>query len=295
VKLGVFSRKDGSTGLFSVAESGYVDLGAGGGHTVPRTLLEAVGDRAALETFRSLTNRAANVLKPSETHLAAPLVNPSRSILCVGRNYLEHIEEGNRARGDTNPNIPKVPIFFSKLASTVTGTDGSIVSWPETKEIDYEGELAVVIGKKIRSANVANAREAVFGYTLLNDVSARDLQRAHNQWFKGKNLDTFCPLGPWIVTADEIGWPVKLQIRLTVNGEVRQNFNTQDMVFDIPTIISELSKGMTLYPGDMIATGTGPGCAFAMNPPPWLKPGDVVEVYSEKIGTLRSTVVKPLT
>ncbi|MDH2904981.1 MAG: fumarylacetoacetate hydrolase family protein [Methanomassiliicoccales archaeon] len=223
--------------------------------------------------------------------LLPPVPDASRPIFCVGKNYHDHVAEGARA-GEAK-DTPKSPIFFTKIASNAIGTDAPIISWRETAEIDYEAELVVILKKRVKNILPSQVKEAVFGYTLLNDVTARDLQRKHNQWFKGKNLDTFCPVGPWIVTADEIEWPPHLNLTLAVNGVKRQNLITKDMIFDIAAVVSELSKGMTLEPGDMISTGTGAGCAFGMEKPEWLKPGDVVEIRSEGIGVLRNYVLEP--
>ena len=217
-------------------------------------------------------------------------MNPVRNILCVGKNYEAHIQERARVGDRTKP-LETAPIFFTKATTSVIGCGESVVAWKSTSQVDYEAEIAVVIGRTGRDISKTEALDYVLGYTLINDVTARDLQEAHRQWFRGKSLDTFCPLGPYIVTRDEIEWPVNVNITLTVNGELRQNFWTKDMIFDIPTIISELSRSMTLLPGDVIATGTADGCGAGLSPPSFLKPGDHVAIYCEQLGTLENKII----
>jgi len=222
--------------------------------------------------------------------LLAPIPKPARNIFCVGRNYLKHIEEGDAARGITTP-VPQSPQFFTKPPSTVIGHEGFIEVEPWVSDkIDYEVELGVVIGKAIRNATLESAMDAVFGYTIMNDVTARDLQRKHDQWFKGKGLDTFCPIGPYIVTPEEFGDPYDAVIELSVNGQLRQQDNTGHMHFPMDRIIADLSQGMTLLPGDVIATGTPSGVGYGMNPPQFLQPGDVVECRISRLGVLRNHV-----
>jgi 2-keto-4-pentenoate hydratase/2-oxohepta-3-ene-1,7-dioic acid hydratase in catechol pathway len=222
--------------------------------------------------------------------LLAPIPKPARNVFCIGRNYLEHVKEGDAKRGINTP-VPQSPQFFTKPPSTVIGHHGFIEIEPWVSEqIDYEVELGVVIGKAVRNTPLESAMEAVFGYTIMNDVTARDLQRKHDQWFKGKGLDSFCPVGPYIVTADEFGDPYDATIELSVNGETRQRDNTGHMHFRIDRMIADLSQGMTLLPGDMIATGTPPGVGYAMTPPQFLKSGDIVECRIERLGTLTNRV-----
>jgi 2-keto-4-pentenoate hydratase/2-oxohepta-3-ene-1,7-dioic acid hydratase in catechol pathway len=221
--------------------------------------------------------------------LDAP-VRPAKNIFCVGRNYLAHAEEGARARG-VELKLPDVPTFFTKAPTAIVGPDATLALAAEVSpEYDWEAELAVVIARRCRDVREAEALEVVFGYTALNDVTARDLQRAHLQWFKGKTLDQTCPLGPWIVGTDELPDPHSLQIRLRLNGETKQDSNTRLFIFDIPRVIAQLSRGMTLEPGDVIATGTPDGVGYARKPPEFLKDGDVMEVEIEKIGILRNRV-----
>lgn len=185
---------------------------------------------------------------------------------------------------------PPVPVIFSKPLTTVTGDGADVLAFADvTQQLDYEVELAVVIGKGGRGIAKADALAHVWGYTIVNDVTARDLQQAHRQWFVGKSLDTFCPMGPWIVTADEIDG-ANLRVRCWINDELRQDANTSDLIFDIPTIIATLSAGMTLHPGDVIATGTAAGVGIGFKPPRFLKSGDVMKLSIDGIGTLTNTV-----
>ncbi len=222
--------------------------------------------------------------------LLAPIPSPRRNVFCVGRNYLDHVKEGDAKRGLQTP-VPLHPQFFTKPPTSVIGTGAFIELEPQVSEhIDYEIELAVVIGRAVRNIAPAQAHEAIFGYTILNDVTARDLQRRHDQWFKGKGLDSFCPIGPWVITSDDVADPYDLSLELRVNGELRQSDNTRNMHFKLDRIISDLSQGMTLLPGDIIATGTPAGVGYAMTPPQFLKPGDTVECRIGQIGTLRNPV-----
>jgi len=223
--------------------------------------------------------------------LAAPIPRPRKNIMCLGWNYAEHAQETARLRGQET-NVPQYPVIFTKAPTTVNSPYGNIVIDPAVSEqIDWEAELAVIIGKGGKNIREEDALSHVFGYTVLNDVTARDLQSRHKQFFKGKSIDGYCPMGPWIVTADEIGNPQQLTVRLRVNGVTKQEGNTNMMIFPIRTIIAVLSKGMTLEPGDIIATGTPSGVGFARNPPEFLKAGDVMETEVEALGTLRNIVV----
>jgi 2-keto-4-pentenoate hydratase/2-oxohepta-3-ene-1,7-dioic acid hydratase in catechol pathway len=225
----------------------------------------------------------------AEVRLAAP-VRPSRNVFCVGRNYLEHAVEGALALG-RELRLPDVPTFFTKALSALADPGATLrLSADVSSEYDYEAELAIVIGRRCKDVREAEALEVVFGYTCINDVTARDLQRAHGQWFKGKSLDDTCPLGPWIVTPDEVGDAQHLNIYFRLDGVQKQSSNTASMIFPIPRLIAELSKGMTLEPGDVIATGTPDGVGFARTPPEFLRDGQVMEVEIENIGILRNTV-----
>ncbi|MDX3906147.1 MAG: fumarylacetoacetate hydrolase family protein [Pigmentiphaga sp.] len=234
----------------------------------------------------------ANLVPPGSYRLAAPVPRPPKNIFCLGRNYIEHVQEDNVSR-NLQTQVPEHPQFFTKPWTSIVPHEAPIrYDQRVTRRLDYEVELAVIIGKGGRDIPADDAYAHVFGYSILNDVSARDLQKRHDQWFKGKALDGNCPFGPWIVAPDEIGDPHALAISLTVNGEPRQNASTGDMIFTIPRIIESLSAGLTLEPGDVIATGTPSGVGYAMNPRQWLKDGDLVECTIEKIGTLSNRVME---
>ena len=230
------------------------------------------GDLALDRLFVSLTG----------AKLLAPIPRPGK-IICVGRNYAEHARE----RGSE---IPTQPIFFLKSNNTICGPGDAIVIPPTSQQVDYEAEFAVVIGKRGKNIPEESAYEHVAGYMMMNDVSARDMQSADKQWFRGKSCDTFAPIGPWIVTKDEIPDPHSLRISLTLNGQTMQDSNTGNMIFRIPFLISYLSRSMTLEPGDIISTGTPEGVGASRTPPLFLKPGDVVSITVEKIGTLTNPV-----
>ena len=225
--------------------------------------------------------------------LLAPIV-PRRNVFCVGWNYSEHFAEGKAFRGpNAVQEVPQHPALFSKNPFAIIGPDAAIRHpAPISDELDYEVELAVVIGTEGRDISESRALEHVFGYTVANDVSVRDVQRTWHggQWFKGKNFDTHLPLGPWIVTKDEIPDPQVLRITTRLNGVTKQDSNTRNMVFPVARIIAEISAGLTLYPGDVIITGTPEGVGMGRKPPEWMKPGDVIEVEIERIGTLRNVI-----
>ena len=243
-----------------------------------------------LRAARELAGDEDVNLSAAAVQLLAPIPRTRKNVFCIGRNYIEHVAEGARAAGQQTK-LPEYPQIFTK-APTAINAPGAPVRLDEglTKLLDYEVELAVVIGKAGRDIPKDRAYEHVFGYTIANDVTARDLQRRHEQWFKGKSLDTSLPLGPWIVDAEEIGDPTTLELSLTVNGQERQRARASMMIFDIPTIIASLSAGMTLEPGDIIATGTPSGVGYAMTPPQGLKDGDVVVARIDRIGELESPV-----
>lgn len=227
--------------------------------------------------------------------LIAPLNRPARNIICVGKNYRAHVSELSRngfdgSRPGTAADLPASPIFFTKLPSAVIGPGAAIETHSTlTNAVDYEAELAVIIGRGGRSIQPRDVWDHVWGYTLINDVTARDVQRGRGQWFLGKSLDTFCPMGPWAVTADEVD-ATDITIECWVNGELRQQASTKDLIFDIPALIADLSSGMTLQPGDVIATGTPSGVGFGFDPPRFLAPGDVVRVSATGLGVLENRV-----
>jgi 2-keto-4-pentenoate hydratase/2-oxohepta-3-ene-1,7-dioic acid hydratase in catechol pathway len=220
---------------------------------------------------------------PLKAVLAAPVPRPPK-IICIGLNYRDHAEESNMT-------IPEVPTVFSKYATSVIGPRAPIVLPKNSTKPDYEAEMAVVIGRGGRNIPESRWREHVFGYTVVNDVSARDFQMATSQWMIGKTFDTFCPMGPAVVTADEIEDPHTLRITLTINGETLQDSNTANLIFRVPKLIAYLSSVFTLEPGDIISTGTPAGVGFARKPPRWLQPGDEISVTVEGVGTLVNPVV----
>jgi len=227
--------------------------------------------------------REKAIVEPSRARILAPVASPPK-IICLGLNYRDHAAE-------QNARLPAEPIIFMKPHTAAIGPDESIVKPSFVKKLDYEAELAVIIGKKDKNIAVKDAKDHIFGYTCFNDVSARDIQFKDGQWTRGKSFDTFAPMGPCITTTDQIGDPCNLWIRTRVNGELRQNSTTRNMALNVYQIVHELSRVMTLEPGDVVATGTPAGVAFAMKPKPkFLSPGDVVEVEIENVGTLRNTV-----
>jgi 2-keto-4-pentenoate hydratase/2-oxohepta-3-ene-1,7-dioic acid hydratase in catechol pathway len=270
-----------------------IDHSAGTAHPLSASAGTAAGDMLEfIERYGSSreTIATSDAVPLSRVKLLAPIPRPRRNVLCIGKNYRDHIREvagtafsdGKRAALDV---APEAPIVFTKFPDTVIGPD-ALILYPEgvSNQLDYEAELGVIIGRGGRGIPESRALEHVFGYTIINDVSARDWQSRHKQWFLGKSFDTFCPMGPWIVTADALD-PRALDIKCRVNGELRQDANTRDMIFDIPKIIATISGGITLMPGDVIATGTPAGGGP-------LEPGDRVEVRIEGIGGLKNTVVK---
>ncbi len=231
----------------------------------------------------------------ADVRLHAPIPRPRKNIFCLGQNYASHLQEASRAR-DRPFKIPEVPVFFTKAPTTVNGPYDDVPLDPDvTGQLDYEAELGVIIGMKAKNVVRARALPYVFGYTIINDVSARDLQLKHVQWFKGKSLDGSCPMGPLVVTADEFGDPQKKRISLRVNGAVKQDATTGDMIFPVDVILEFLSRGLTLEPGDIIATGTPAGVGLGRTPPEYLNDGDLVETEIEGIGTMRNRIVAFLT
>jgi 2-keto-4-pentenoate hydratase/2-oxohepta-3-ene-1,7-dioic acid hydratase in catechol pathway len=245
------------------------------------------------DALRSIDIESVARARLADVNLMAPIPRPRRNVFCIGRNYAEHAAEFAKSGYDATSGAsaqPDAAVFFTKPPSSVIGHADFIEPHLNvTSELDYEAELGVIIGRGGRGIRRAEALSHVWGYTIINDVTARDLQKRHKQWFLGKGLDTFCPMGPWVVTADEVG-EAPLDLRCTVNGEERQRASTSDLIFDIPAIIETLSAGITLEPGDVIATGTPKGVGIGFEPPRFLRPGDVVEITISKIGILRNQV-----
>ncbi len=244
----------------------------------------------ALAAVRHAAKSGGSRVPLSSIKLTAPIPRPSKNVFCVGRNYKEHVVEGYRARG-AETKLPEYPQFFTKPPTTVIGPDEPFFHDPRvTQRLDYEVELALIIGTAGRNIARGDAMSHIFGFTVLNDLTGRDLQRRHDQWFKGKSLDRSCPMGPAVVTPDEIADLSALELVCQVNGEERQRSQVRQMIFDIPEIIAQLSAGLTLEPGDIIATGTPSGVGYAMDPPRYLGAGDVVECSIGSIGTLRTPI-----
>jgi 2-keto-4-pentenoate hydratase/2-oxohepta-3-ene-1,7-dioic acid hydratase in catechol pathway len=259
-----------------------------------RTLLEFIeAGPQAVEAVRTLMKAPP----PSALHagaqvaLLAPIPRPKKNVFAVGRNYSDHVAEGQKARGLAMA-LPEHPQFFTMPPTAVIGPGAGVRHDPKVSDrLDYEVELGVVLGTSARDIPAERAYDHVFGYTIINDVTARDVQRRHDQWFKGKGLDTFCPMGPWIVHRSAIADPQRLHLTMKVNGELRQSASTATMIFSVARIIESLSQGMTLEAGDVIATGTPSGVGYAMDPPRYLKPGDEMECRIDAIGTLVNKVV----
>jgi 2-keto-4-pentenoate hydratase/2-oxohepta-3-ene-1,7-dioic acid hydratase in catechol pathway len=231
----------------------------------------------------------AQALPLSAVRLEAPIPRPRRNLFCVGRNYHEHAKElRDSVFKNNSANVATWPIVFTKVPECVVGPYDD-VRLPQgiTEQVDYESELAVVIGREGKNITRENALSHIYGYTIVNDVTARDVQMRHQQWDLGKSFDTFCPMGPWIVTADELDG-TQTQVRGWVNGQLRQNGHTSDLIFDIPTLIETCSRGITLYPGDIIATGTPAGVGMGLNPPQYLQSGDTVRVEIEGLGAIEN-------
>lgn len=285
--------EDGSGTRFGVLEGDSIRDVVTNGSDLPIDLLDVVrGGEETLERIRQAL-AAAPILPVADVRLLAPIPEPAGDVIAVGRNYREHAQEFTESGFDASEKavVPAYPVIFTKARSSVIGPDTPIVTSNDpTNTTDYEGEFGLVIGKETRSVLAADVFDHIFGYTIINDVTARELQSRHIQWFVGKSPDTFCPMGPCIVTADELADLSTTELRTTVNGETRQAFSLSDMIFDIPALVVTLSEVMTLRPGDLIATGTGPGVGIGFDPPRFLESGDVVEISVDGIGTLSNPV-----
>ncbi|MDO4296311.1 MAG: fumarylacetoacetate hydrolase family protein [bacterium] len=235
--------------------------------------------------------KIAGAVNVHEITILAPIPQPAQDIICLGINYMAHAEESARFKNESFSGERPYAVYFSKRVNSCLNPNENIPSYPTLVDsLDYECELAVILKKDAKNVSPEDAKDYIFGYTILNDVSARNIQNRHKQWYFGKSLDGFCPMGPWIVTADSFAFPPKLQLQTHVNGELRQNANTSDLIFGLEHIISELSEGMTLKAGTIISTGTPSGVGMGMTPPTFLKSGDVVECKIEGIGVLKNTV-----
>ena len=289
--------RDGSARLGVLLTDRVVDAADAaslvGADSLPEDMLALIEQGApalerAQQVIEALSTDGAALARCSrplaDVRLLAPIPRPRRNIVCVGLNYREHAAESRVTEG-----LPEHPIYFTKPPTTVIGPEAPI-PWHGhvSRRIDWEVELVAVIGQQGRDIPEGRALEHVLGYTVGNDITARDLQRRHQQWYKGKGLDGFCPLGPWIVTRDELPDPQDLRLRLRVNGETKQDANTSDMIFPVARLIATLSLGMTLEPGDLLMTGTPSGVGFAREPAEYLQPNDLVEAEIDGIGLLRN-------
>jgi 2-keto-4-pentenoate hydratase/2-oxohepta-3-ene-1,7-dioic acid hydratase in catechol pathway len=294
---------NGSTeiGVMTADKKHVIPLAAAEAHywgkaQLPSTMVGLIeqGD-AALEAVRAIlakaeADSACPKLSLPEVRLKAPIPRPARNIFCIGKNYREHAMEFDKT-ADPDIAIPKFPVVFTKAPTVVIGPNDIINSHSRvTSALDYEVELAVVIGKRGTYIPEDQAMDYIFGYTIFNDVTARDLQKRHLQWFRGKSLDTFGPMGPYLVHKSVVPNPADINVTSKVNGELRQQANTRDFIFNIPTLIATISAGLTLEPGDIIATGTPAGVGAGFNPPRFLKPGDEVELEVSYLGVLKNTV-----
>ncbi|WP_314178552.1 fumarylacetoacetate hydrolase family protein [Streptomyces winkii] len=279
---------------------GVVDADAGEVRDVSGLLPEGAGVLEVIEgwaEFGSVLAERAGALRAQpldSVRLLAPIPLPRRNIFCVGKNYRDHVAEFGRSgydQPDRSEALPEFPVVFSKATTSVTGPFDDILSHSEvTSELDYEVELGVIIGTGGRGISREAAFGHVWGYTIIDDFTARDLQRNHKQWLLGKSLDTHCPMGPYAVSAEEIGDVTALQVESRVNGETRQLAMVKDLIFDIPELIATISAGITLQPGDIIATGTPAGVGIGFDPPKFMVSGDVVEVSITGLGAQRNRV-----
>jgi 2-keto-4-pentenoate hydratase/2-oxohepta-3-ene-1,7-dioic acid hydratase in catechol pathway len=294
-----FSTATDPTPRLGVLRDGRIidvrSLPAGPNALPPATLLDLVGRGpdgwTECRNLMGASTGAATSYRTDEVRWHAPVPRPAKNVFCVGRNFLTHIEEGARTRGEA-VKVPTAPVFFTKAPTAVIGPQDD-VPWDRTatKEVDWEAELGVIVGVTGRNIARASALDHVFGYTVINDISARDLQKSHFQFFKGKSLDGFCPIGPVVVTPEEFGDPQSKRVLLRVNGVVKQDGNTRAMIFPVDELIASLSHGLTLEAGDIIACGTPDGVGFARTPPEFLRDGDIMETEVEGIGTMRNRIV----
>jgi 2-keto-4-pentenoate hydratase/2-oxohepta-3-ene-1,7-dioic acid hydratase in catechol pathway len=294
MRLVTFSDADGMRiGVHDAGSNTIVDITKASRLPKDMTAFVALG-KNGLQRARRAVKSGENRIPYDSVKIHAPFPRPAKNILCVGKNYHDHAKEFHNSGFDASAGanaIPELPIIFTKWPNSVIANGEPIPSANDyTNSTDYEGELTVVIGEGGRNISKAKAYDHVYGYTIVNDATARTLQQSHKQWFLGKSLDGYCPMGPCIVTADEIKDVEQLRLLTKVNGEVRQDAHVSQLIFDIPTLIETLSRVMTLEPGDLIATGTCAGVGIGFNPPKFLQPGDVVAITIEPIGTLENPV-----
>jgi uncharacterized protein (TIGR03083 family) len=290
-------RKGLKNRLGSLQDNYIVDVGVVTGFSDMLDLIHAgktVWGEVAAKLKEVNVNEAAEkgYAIPVETGLiVTPIAKPPKNVICLGRNYYKHFLEGAVHRGDTAEKPPEAPVYFTKPHTAIIGPYDAVPIDPDVSlKIDWEAEMGVIIGIGGRKISKENANSHIFGYTVINDISARDLQTRHLQWFRGKGFDYSCPIGPVVVTPDELPDPVHIPIKLVLNGVVEQSANTGQLMFDIPTIIADISTSMTLEPGDIFSTGTPDGVGGFRNPPVFLQPGDMMETVIEGIGTLRNPI-----
>jgi 2-keto-4-pentenoate hydratase/2-oxohepta-3-ene-1,7-dioic acid hydratase in catechol pathway len=291
LRLVTYAAKDGASRLGALTDHGVVDLATGAPHLgLPREIFNSMsswlegGANRPVDPAQLTSNAATTAIPLSDVRLLPPVPRPGK-IVAIGLNYRDHSIES----GATAP--PKSPIIFAKFTTSIAGPEDAIVIPVGNPNVDYEAELAVVVGRRGKAIPAAHAFEYVAGYMPLNDVSARVWQFADKQWVRGKSCDTFCPTGPYLTTSDEIPDPHTLAIRARVNGVTMQDSHTSKMIFGVPELIEFTSASITLEPGDIIATGTPEGVGAFRQPPVFLKPGDVVEVEIDRLGVLRNQVV----
>lgn len=294
MKLVTFEdSKTRQAGCLTANDTQIVNL-ATAGLPAEMNLFIQLGEKGLVQA-RNIVKNATQTLPVHDVKICAPIPRPVRNIMCIGKNYMEHAREfqqsGFDASSQSGEDIPEHPIVFTKAPSSVIGPGDPIpVDLDPTDSTDYEGELGVIIGTGGRGISLSDAMNHVYGYTIINDVTARHLQHDHKQWFLGKSIDGFCPMGPSIITADEFDDIREVNITTQVNGEVRQKAKIAQLIFDIPTLIQTISRGITLEPGDIIATGTPVGVGIGFDPPKFLKRGDIVKVTIDNIGSLENTV-----
>jgi 2-keto-4-pentenoate hydratase/2-oxohepta-3-ene-1,7-dioic acid hydratase in catechol pathway len=248
------------------------------------------GSESTLQEWKA---QGTERLPLGDVKLLAPIPEPRRDIFCVGKNYHAHAAEFHSSGFDSSAKetVPSHPVIFTKATTSVCGPNDVVKgSLDPTASVDYECELAFVIGRPAFQVSKADAYDHVFGYTIINDITSRELQKQHNQWIIGKSIDTFCPMGPWLVTSDEVGDITELEIATEINGEERQRAKVSDLIFDIPTLIETMSRTMTLLPGDIVATGTSEGVGIGFKPPKYLKKGDRMRLSITGLGVLENVI-----